>query len=150
MVDVGTGEIIDPSVLHLVKKVPKSGSGYWWRFMLKDLVQLIQEDMPGAQMHAVGTILDAISPYDNSIAASMDELAARAKVSEKTMRLAMKALRSHDMIRMVRPGYYVVSPRFLRQGGGAAKYQTMAITYAAIDDDAVGKKSQAPEQIATT
>lgn len=140
IVDMDTGEILDPNVLHITKQVPASGSGYWWRFMMSDLVQLINEDMPGAQMHAVGTILDNISPYDNSIAASMTELAEQAGVSEKTMRMAMMAMRKHDMIRKVRAGYYKVSPRFLTQGGGAHKYTTLALSYQAINDNPGQKK----------
>lgn len=131
--DAVTGEIIDVDGYLVEKSVPRSGSNYWWRFMVQDLMDVML-DVPGKQQHAVAAILDAVSPYDNHIYKSLPELADTAGCSEKTMREAMKVMRDHHIIKMVKRGQYMIDPRFMTQGGGNRKYTSLCITYNAITD----------------
>lgn len=125
--DKRTGEILDDNAYLTEKSVPR-GRDYWWRFLVLDLVS-IMEDLPGRQMHAIGAILDSVSPYDNTIQNTQQELANRAGVSYATMNKAMKVLQEHGIIKMVHKGLWMIDPRFMSQGGGHQKFTTLAIRY---------------------
>jgi hypothetical protein len=127
IVDAETGEVLDPDGFLVEKKVP-AGRDYWWRFMVCDLLDVLEE-VPGRQIHAVRAILAAVSPYDNRIIGSLAKLAKAADCSEKTMWEAMNLLRRHDIIRMEQRGVYVINPRFMSQGGGSRKFSALAIRY---------------------
>ena len=73
IVDAETGEVLDPDGFLVEKKVP-AGRDYWWRFMVCDLLDVLEE-VPGRQIHAVRAILAAVSPYDNRIIGSLAKLA---------------------------------------------------------------------------
>lgn len=125
--DKVTGEVLDDNAYLTDKEVP-SGRDYWWRFLVCDLIS-IMEDLPGRQMHAIGCILDNVSPYDNTIQKTQAELAKDAGVSIKTMNSAMGVLQDHGVIKMVHRGLWMIDPRFMSQGGGHRKFSTLAIRY---------------------
>lgn len=127
IIDADTGEVLDTDGFLVDKKVP-SGRDYWWRFLVCDLIS-VMEDLPGRQMHAIGTVLDNVSPYDNTIPKTQSELAKEAGVSRQTMVSAMRVLQQHGIIKMVHNGLYMIDPRFMSQGGGRRKLTTLAIRY---------------------
>lgn len=127
LVDLDTGEVVDPKVLRIVKEVPK-GRQYWWRLMLTDLVTVIG-DLPGKQVGVVGVVLDNVNPWSNELTLTQQELADKANCSVRTVSNVLKVLRKHDILRLKHKGVYVVNPRFMTQGGGVNKYTTLAFTY---------------------
>lgn len=127
IVDADTGEVLDADGFMLEKRVPR-GRDYWWRFLVCDLIS-VMEDLPGRQMHAIGTVLDNVSPYDNTIQKTQAELAKEAGVSRPTMIAAMGTLQDHGIIKMVHKGLWMIDPRFMSQGGGRGKFSTLAIRY---------------------
>lgn len=127
IVDADTGEVLDADGFMLEKRVP-AGRDYWWRFMVTDLVRLM-DDLPGKQIHAVSCILDHVEPATNMVHLTLQELAEDAGVSEKTVRRAMNSLIDHGIMKRERQGRYMIAPHFMSQGGGRAKYTTLAIRY---------------------
>lgn len=127
IVDADTGEVLDTDAFMVEKAVP-AGRDYWWRFMVCDLVRLM-DDLPGKQIHAVSTILDNVEPWTNGINKTLVELAKQAKCSEKTMREAMNSLIDHGIVKRIGHGRYMIDPRFMSQGGGRRKFTTLAIRY---------------------
>lgn len=127
VVDADTGEVLDAEGFLIDKEVPR-GRDYWWRFLVCDLIS-VMEDLPGRQMHAIGTVLDNVSPYDNTIQKTQAELAKEAGVSRQTMNAAMQTLQDHGIIAMVHRGLWMIDPRFMSQGGGRRKFTTLAIRY---------------------
>lgn len=127
IIDAETGEILDPDGFMVEKAVP-AGRDYWWRFMVCDLVRLM-DDLPGKQIHAVSTILDNVEPWTNGINKTLMELAEQAGCSEKTMRLAMNSLIDHGIVKRLGHGRYMIDPRFMSQGGGHRKFTTLAVRY---------------------
>lgn len=127
VIDAETGEVLDTDAFMVEKSVP-AGRDYWWRFMVTDLVRLM-DDLPGKQIHAVSTILDNVEPSTNMVHRTLQELADEASVSEKTMRRAMSSLIEHGIMKRVRQGRYMIDPRFMTQGGGRRKFTTLAIRY---------------------
>lgn len=136
IIDKKTGEIIDSDGLMVTRKVP-AGRDFWWRFMVTDLVKLM-DDLPGKQIHAISAVLDAVQPGSNLILASIGELASAANCSEKTMWLALKALREHGIVKKERGGVYMIDPRFMLQGGGRQKFSSLTFRYDAIADTGTG------------
>lgn len=127
VIDAETGEVIDDNAYLVNKRVPR-GRDYWWRFMVCDLIS-IMEDLPGKQMHAVGAVLDSVSPYDNTIQLTQKEIAEKAECSRVTVNAAMRILQEHGVIKKIRAGLWMIDPRFMSQGGGARKHETLAIHY---------------------
>ena len=127
IIDNETGELVDDNAYLVNKRVPR-GRDYWWRFMVCDLIS-IMEDLPGKQMHAISAVLDSVSPYDNTIQLTQKEIAEKAGCSPKTMNTAMQVLKNHGVIKMVHRGLWMINPRFMSQGGGARKHETLAIHY---------------------
>lgn len=127
IVDAETGEVLDPDAFMVNKQVP-AGRDYWWRFMVTDLVRLM-DDLPGKQIHAVSCILDHVEPATNMVHLTLQELADDADVSEKTMRRAMNSLIEHGIMVRERQGRYMIDPRFMSQGGSTRKFTTLAIRY---------------------
>lgn len=125
--DKATGEVLDDDAYLTTKEVPR-GRDYWWRFLVLDLVA-VMEDLPGRQIHAMATVLDNVSPYDNTIQKTQAELAKEAGVARTTMNAAMQTMQDHGIIKMVRHGLWMIDPRFMSQGGGRKKFTTLAVRY---------------------
>lgn len=133
IIDNATGEIIDDCAYLTEKRVP-AGRDYWWRFLVCDLIN-VMEELPGKQIHAIGTILDNVSPYDNTIQKTQEELALDAHVSRTTMNSAMGILQEHGIIKKVRGGLWMIDPHFMSQGGTKRKFDTLAIRYDSLQSD---------------
>ena len=127
IVDIDTGEMLDPDALLVERQVPR-GREYWWRMMVCDLIGIMDE-LPGKQIHAISAILDCVEPWTNGINKTVDELAERAGCSAKTMQRAMHVLMDRGLIRRIGNGRYMMDPHFMSQGGGITKLRTLVIMY---------------------
>lgn len=120
--------------LKLIKDVPEKPGEYWWKVMLSDIMDILEE-LSGKQAAALKAILSRFDPNNGIVLTSQREIAEESGISIVTVNKVFRLLMRHDLIRQKNPGVYIINPQFMCQGGGG-RYNALMIQYRRTPADA--------------
>ncbi len=122
----GNGEI--QQGLRVVKDIDETKPGeFWWKLMLTDLLDLL-EDISSKQTQALRAILEQFDPHTGIVLVNQKELAKQAGCSVNTVSKVINLMKKHDLIKMPKPGVYIINPIFMSQGG-QGRFKSLLIQY---------------------
>ena len=120
-----TGEVKEFKVVNQEEQTDFNFQKIW----VKDLIKLLKA-LGGSKVEVFCHILDNKNS-DNIFIGSINDIAKKIKVSENTVKSALKLMKELDYVRMVMHGVYQINPSLIVKGK-SKKRQTLLLQYNSI------------------
>lgn len=124
--DSTTGEVKKFKVISEEEQTDFNFQKIW----IKDLIKLLKA-LGGGKVEVFCLLLDKKNA-DNIFIGSISDIAKKIKVSENTVKSALKLMKELDYVRMVKHGVYQISPSLIVKGK-SGKRQILLTAYNSID-----------------
>ncbi|QSZ41254.1 hypothetical protein GJV85_03715 [Sulfurimonas aquatica] len=118
--DSRTGEVKEFTVINTEEQTDFNFQKIW----IKDLITLLKA-LGGSKVEVFCLLLEKKNA-DNIFIGSISDIAKKIKVSENTVKSALKLMKELDYVRMVMHGVYQVSPSLIVKGKSKKRQMLLA------------------------